>query len=332
MPTNFDPTAYAYVGAFDSGDDTPGRFMGQPSEYTMDDGTVVTANNYVHAEYVWLAGHLRRSGTSTWSERGACDHCGARIRYVAVLRHASGDHIAVGETCLDNRVSLASKADFDRLRKASNEARAEQRIKTLRTEVLDANPGLESVLWPVPEWMQGTWAGGVAQDMNAKLRRYGDLSPKQIAFALTLPQRARDEQTKTERREAEKAAALPVPVADGRQTVEGTVVSRKVHESDYGTSWKLTVKHADGWCVWVTEPSSIITEVGDVIRFDAKLEVSDRDPKFAFGKRPTKASIITPVTPEPVCSCRGPVAEDPCGHGDTSEGCPVHDPNYDPEA
>lgn len=27
----------------------------------------------------------------------------------------------------------------------------------------------------------------------------------------------------------------------------------------------------------------------------------------------------------------GGVPEDPCGHGDTSEGCPVHDPNYEPD-
>lgn len=27
------------------------------------------------------------------------------------------------------------------------------------------------------------------------------------------------------------------------------------------------------------------------------------------------------------CNCKGYDATDPCGHGDTSEGCPVHDPN-----
>lgn len=29
------------------------------------------------------------------------------------------------------------------------------------------------------------------------------------------------------------------------------------------------------------------------------------------------------------CECRGPDPADPCGHGETSEGCPVHDPNYE---
>lgn len=25
------------------------------------------------------------------------------------------------------------------------------------------------------------------------------------------------------------------------------------------------------------------------------------------------------------CTCRGPIPEDPCGHGETSQGCPRHD-------
>lgn len=29
------------------------------------------------------------------------------------------------------------------------------------------------------------------------------------------------------------------------------------------------------------------------------------------------------------CTCQGYDPADPCGHGDTSEGCPTHDPNYD---
>ena len=29
------------------------------------------------------------------------------------------------------------------------------------------------------------------------------------------------------------------------------------------------------------------------------------------------------------CTCKYPDATDPCGHSDTSEGCPQHDPYYD---
>lgn len=35
---------------------------------------------------------------------------------------------------------------------------------------------------------------------------------------------------------------------------------------------------------------------------------------------------VLEVLTAPVCSCRGPIPEDPCGHGETSSGCPAHDP------
>jgi hypothetical protein len=31
------------------------------------------------------------------------------------------------------------------------------------------------------------------------------------------------------------------------------------------------------------------------------------------------------------CTCRGYDPVDPCGHGDTSEGCPRHDSNWEPD-
>ena len=41
-----------------------------------------------------------------------------------------------------------------------------------------------------------------------------------------------------------------------------------------------------------TEPSAIEATVGDRIRFDAAITVSDDDPKFGFFKRPTKPEVV----------------------------------------
>lgn len=46
------------------------------------------------------------------------------------------------------------------------------------------------------------------------------------------------------------------------------------------------------WLVWLTEPSSIETERGDMVQMTATLTPSDNDPAFAFGKRPSKATKI----------------------------------------
>ena len=58
---------------------------------------------------------------------------------------------------------------------------------------------------------------------------------------------------------------------------------------------KMTVKvttDAGVYLVWVTEPSSIDPEVGDTVSLTATLSQSNDKPHFAFGKRPSKASVI----------------------------------------
>src|SRR5262245_1900742 len=70
-------------------------------------------------------------GNSGHGDTAQCDHCGNYIRYAAILRHrVSGEHISVGEQCLDNRFSRATD-DFQAARKGAALDRAQQRIKKL---------------------------------------------------------------------------------------------------------------------------------------------------------------------------------------------------------
>ena len=72
----------------------------------------------------------------------------------------------------------------------------------------------------------------------------------------------------------------------------------KAHDSQYGTTLKMTVKvTAPGgiFLVWVTIPAGLNAVRGDAVEFHATLTRSDRDPAFAFGKRPTQASKLTPA-------------------------------------
>jgi len=121
--------------------------------------------------------------------------------------------------------------------------------------------------------------------------RYGSWSDKQQAFARKLlaqiPER--------ERREAERAkeAEQAEPAPTGRVDVQGTVLTVKSQESDYGWSTKMLVRATTGWKLWVTLPSAIYdAKRGDTVAFTVTVEPSKDDPKFAFGKRPTKAVYI----------------------------------------
>lgn len=95
---------------------------------------------------------------------------------------------------------------------------------------------------------------------------------------------------------AGRVTSLNTTAPTGRVTFTGTVVKRQWKDSDWGGAMKITVKvtEADGgvWLVWVTEPSSIESEVGSVVTMTANLSASDK-PEFVFGKRPTKASAVS---------------------------------------
>ena len=237
-----------------------------------------------------------------------CHHCGARLRYVAWLRHLpTGYTIVVGETCLDNRFALQSKADFDRLRKAAQLDREAQRIKTAAREFCDAL--IDSEMAPVGEALDREtdllarfdfdpegYAFRTISDIRRKVwDRYGNATPGQVRLVDRLVQENTGEMARKARVAAERAAEVKVPAPSGRQEFSGVVVSRKWKDSDYGGAYKLTVKvETTGgiFLVWVSEPSKVETSRGDIVSLKATLTPSDRDPAFAFGKRPSNLTVI----------------------------------------
>lgn len=277
-PTNMDPEAYEYVYAFDNQ-------AGAVTETEQDWRRIIHAG----------------IAKSPMADRGTsqCHHCGAHIRYVAIMKHLpTGAFIAVGEQCLDNRFSLASKADFDRLRKAAALDRQQQRIKTAAAEFVDGitDAGIRNALdrnTDLDELLEHhDYAIRTVGDIRRKLwNNYGDLSERQVAFVGRLLAEAIEKQEK---------AAMPVvieptvPAPEGRIEIEGLVISRKWRDDDYGGSMKITVKvdTPDGYfLVWCTEPAAITSERGDMVALTATLKRSDSKDFFAFGKRPSKARI-----------------------------------------
>lgn len=222
-----------------------------------------------------------------------CHHCGAWIRYVAWLRHTpTGYTIVVGETCLDNRFSVATPV-FQAMRKAAALDRKAQRIRKLVAAFQEANPDLgwmgikkhEDRQAAMPE---ASVNNGFIHDVARKLNQYGTLSERQIeAVRNAVVRDANYAASKVA--QAEEAPAGPVPT--GRQVITGEVVGRKYHESMYGSTIKLTIKLENGSRVWVTEPSAITANRGDTVTLTCSITASDKDTTFGFGKNPTKASV-----------------------------------------
>jgi hypothetical protein len=128
----------------------------------------------------------------------------------------------------------------------------------------------------------------ILQDLFSKCVKYGNLSEKQIAFALKLANEVSERETV----KANEPPASPAPT--GRCTVVGTLLGFKSVENDFGSTLKMLVQADEGFKVWVTCPTSLRADRGDKVQFTATITPSNDDPCFAFGSRPSKASNVTP--------------------------------------
>jgi hypothetical protein len=263
---DFDPEAYDFYGCFDTRPEWP-----DPA--ARDEHMKIVAA-LVNDGYHFGAG-----------SSGNCGHCGARIRYAALMARADvKEMIYVGETCLDNRFEM-TQAEFRRLREQgrlhAERATRQERVAAFLAE----HEGLEAAL---------ATDHYISRDLLSSLLRKGELSEKQIELAYKI---ARQEQERVERmaaREIERQALIEagVEVPVGRVVVEGVVLTTKWVDNDFGGSLKMLVQAEAGWKVWGTVPSAIETYKGDRVRFTATIERSDDDQTFGFYKRPTKAEVL----------------------------------------
>ena len=94
------------------------------------------------------------------------------------------------------------------------------------------------------------------------------------------------------------ALAAGVTAPSGRVAVTGKVVHTKFVPNDFGGAMKMLVALDTGAKVWVSIPDAIggFDLKNKMVAFTATFTVSDSDPLFAFGKRPSNAVILSDVT------------------------------------
>jgi len=104
-------------------------------------------------------------------------------------------------------------------------------------------------------------------------------------------QRLAEQKTEDEKEARDKAHEEGEDVTEGRQVISGTVLALKNQESDWGSVLKMLVQDDRGFRVWGSVPSNLDCNREDHITFTATVSQSDKDSKFGFFKRPTKASV-----------------------------------------
>jgi hypothetical protein len=290
--STFDPKLYRYVGVMFQGSCGP-----ENEEYAC------AIEGYFEQdapEAVEAAEALLRDNPAPGrhSERGTCDHCGARFSFGVVYKYLpTGQGIAVGHTCAAQDFGYSSRAEFD--------------LGQLRDKVAARREYLKkvSVAHKFAE------AAGIVEaleldhylirDIKGKLVHYGTISDKQVALVKKL--------------EAESKAKGPaVPVLVGKDvTITGTVRSLKsVDGFRRGVEvTKMLVEDDRGFKVYGTAPAVLLENVfavdkrnleheargealedvplkGKRVEFAASVEASRSDPSFGLFKRPRKARVI----------------------------------------
>lgn len=243
-----------------------------------------------------------REFSGNFEARGRCDHCGAGpLRYVVCFLHTpSGEIISVGERCA-SKLALESRSAVEHRRTIE-----EERVQRKRVEFNAGSPDNREAADYLDQ-LDGR--DEFLNDLRRKLVSYGYLTERQVAAVLRSKEREAEYQR---RRQAEaEELAQAEPLAEGRRSIVGVVLSTKWQESDFGSTLKMLVRQDDGNKVWGSVPESLqeLTrpswdqETGDVIEpelenlkgarveFTATVERSRDDAHFGFFKRPSGARL-----------------------------------------
>ena len=284
---DFNPEDYQYRGVFDT---NPGADSISPEYVKFMLAQIEAAVDKAKAAGYSFAPHQ--------CGKGKCGHCGAYMRYAALMAHKpSMELIWVGEICLDNTFE-STREEFRAIRKAANAQRKlSKQIGVVNRRLLQAaerQPIL--AVWQDSE----DWAR-VARRYPAFVRdiynqvNWKDLTDRQCEAAANAIAQSDAKRAEVKAAvESGKQERCPI----GRLTILGTVLSRKEVEAfDGGTAIKLLVQSDKGWKVYVTAPSAIRWHVkkGDRVKFAAAVTPSEDDPIFGFASRPTKAEILPSV-------------------------------------
>lgn len=226
---------------------------------------------------------LRDSAVFPDTDRVKCGMCGANLKWASEAVHVPTMRgFFIGRECAHHISGLPMMSNMQ-ARHMKMRLEGKRRLAKLQSR---------KRLGVVIEWAKGNDAHHIASDIIWRIRNdEGKLSFKAARLLVKLwRQHLQHEQRKLQW--AEERANAP-EIVEGRRIIEGTILKLEERESQWGFSWKMTIKTDDGNVFWGSLPSALSDcKKGDRVAFTATVEVSDRDPHFAFIKRPSKATQL----------------------------------------
>lgn len=276
-PAAIEPTEYDFVGF----------------QYLRCDG--LGDAMFLQSERQRIQAHRERTGAtnSDHEHGGNCDICGSvNAIYKALFWHRpTNTYISTGLDCAE-KLDCEEVDSFRRSVRSALDQKAGKRKAQAELELAGLGKAWEIY---AAAGADRKYEEATISDIVAKLVQYGSLSDKQLAFVGSLLVKIDNRAAIEAKRAEEMAAAAPVPVSDKRMTVTGIIRSIKVpnyDRDDFGPT-RILVQHVDGWKVYGSLPSNLRDiKVGETVKFDASVKASDKDAKFGFFSRPTKAQRV----------------------------------------
>lgn len=257
---------------------------------------------------------------------GQCDCCGARYKFGATFHtETTNTYISIGSICA-GKMNMGNPAAMKTFREQVNTWKLHQeRVAKARAYLTTVGLVAMLTLFLDKDNTSREFPEVTLRDMCGKVIGWGnELSEKQQAFARKLLQQIADRPRLEAERAAKDANRQPVPVTDKRLTVRGTIIGAEYREGGYSSQGfyqpscvKIVVEATEGYKVWGTAAGELTDAVlefsdksylsgdeqaallkGKRVQFDARLTPSDKDTKFGFFKRPTKARILDVAPPK----------------------------------
>ncbi len=133
-------------------------------------------------------------------------------------------------------------------------------------------------------------------DVAQKLQRFGQISARQMD-TLVAAMNADIARAKEQKEEAKTCGEAP----DGKATVVGTVICKKLKDSGFGERWKMMVELENRAKVWCSIPREVEGEILHCkVSVTAKWVRSPDDKSFAFGAKGTRPKMEILARPVPV--------------------------------
>ena len=297
-PAEINPLEYDFVGL---------SYVGQYEE--------VNEAGFVARHRSQISDHMENTGGrfSDHEHGGNCHVCGAHCHYTAIFYHRPTNvYIETGLDCAEN-MRMGDPAIYRKFR-AEVQGLLHQRKGKQNAEETLAIAGM-GFAWEVyqhagndQEWLiqhgcmeercpnTRTWNADTLVSIVGSLIKYGKfVSEAQENLLRKCMKRiqAEPERRRKRKEEQERQATLTSDCPEGKQVIEGTVLSVKYKESFGYSVLKVLVKDKRGYKVWGTLPKAIEdADKGEVITFTANVKPSDDDPKFGFFKQPSKARFL----------------------------------------